>query len=458
MHALKAGRRESICKGIIMAVNKKKQMLPIILILFVIIFNPPLIKGISFTPIVVGGAAIFELAVLINSGKILIRKEYSKLFRAFLIFFIYLLFASLTYAIFYSGIFSIYRNIMRTIGLTICLFIVSSLLNSVFVKKRFDLDMILEAYVCCGLIQGVISLLSFFVPKVRILLNGIMVRNVTHENIAFLTQASNGLRSFGFAANLFDVFGCTMSLIAIIAFHLALNKSIKYFLHFLVISFSGIVNSRTSIVLIGVGIIILLLNSLSYLSRKKLGSMIVLSVLLISMVGYGWHRLSISNSMSSIWIKSGIESIANLAFKRQIDRTQQGITANYFGKVIDDFLFVPFDSYGMIFGTGHYPSELIEKSSDVVYIQNIWLYGLIGSVLLYMAYYVLFKETLHVSTRIYKGMVVSFATVVFLFLVKNDCLGYSMPMLVIMPILLFSLRYGKGTAYLKISNIHFFIR
>lgn len=352
-------------------------------------------------------------------------------------FLVFIVLAGLVNAIIYKNMILVIFTVLNAVKVNVSLIFVSLWIAYTAVEKRYSFQELVRCYVYAGVIQSVFVILSYFSITIRDFLNQVMVANVRYEKIANLTASAKGLRCFGFAANLFDTFGCAMSILAILALYEAFAGSKKFFIYFLMIAFSAVVNARTSMVLIFAGVIaFLIFNLVKNASQKNLRKMLLFAaVLAVFACSAAAYILYSSESQTGSWLRSGMESMISLLRGRKIDTEYAGIHTNYFGILFERFLFIPDTIYGLLFGTGMYPSDVAGKGSDVGYIQHIWRYGLTGTMMQYSFYLYCMNQSEKITAKIYPGIVSVMGIMTALFLIKSEGLGYGMPMIILIPIL-----------------------
>ncbi len=429
-------------------IHKGRSELILSFMLFIIIFNPPVMKGISFTMAAIAISVLFFIIKCSYLSKYIFGSNMYRTIWILLLFMIYTIISGFVNAAISpkSGI--VLVNVLRSIALNASMILVAMLITFVILKYGYSLDGMIRSYVYCGVMQAIVSILSFLLPWIRNYLNAVMVANVRHENIARLTYNSNGLRCYGFAAHLFDTFGCVMSMLAVMALCVAIAGNKKFYLYFCMISFSAVINSRTSMVLISVGFAAVLYFSLKNQKTVKrileiFGLLFVVTIMGRILLG---HLYTKSSSMNSEWIKSGIDSIRALIFDRTIDRTFRDANTNYFSILIDRFLFLPKDPISLLFGTGLLPGDAIGLGSDVAYIRHIWQFGIIGAVMQYAVYLYAIIRGGKALAKPYNGLIYSLGIMVFVYLIKNEGLGYGMPMLALIPLIFAVWSFNKKSA------------
>lgn len=425
------------CVNMKLKKHNKNNELVLALILFLIIFNPPLIHRFSFTIMTVEAAGLLCLVKYKYISRNILCSNFYKMICILLLYFIYVSAMGALNSVISSQGKLVIVNIFREIILYIAIMAVAVFISYITLRGSYSFEGLLKAYVYCGVMQSILSISSYFIPKIRNFLNAVMVANVRYENIARLTYNSNGLRCYGFASTLFDTFGCAMSLMAIIALYLAIAGKKIFYLYFGMISLSAFMNTRTSLVLITIGFfLVLFLNIKNQMTLKKFIQLtgLGISIFIISIIALRYIN-RYSTSLTSEWIKSGIESIKMLLLDRKIDRTWRGANTSYFGILFDKFLFLPDDFFSVLFGTGLSPINAAGRGSDVAYVQHVWKYGIVGAGIQYFMYIYAIRQGDWELEKKYKGMISCLGIMIFIFLIKSEGLSYGMPGLILLPLI-----------------------
>lgn len=405
-----------------------------VIIIFLILFNPPIYKKLSFTTIFSVISLADNIIHIRQIKEILfnIKKTTALLIVFFIYYFIICLINSLVSIEFFSQIFLNLISLTINIAaqLSIALFIVRN-----FQDEDYTIDSLIEIFVLVGVIQGFIGILCFFSPAIKDVLNNLMIKNADTVDFAISLRVNSARRNYGFASTLFDVFGCTMSLLSVITFCRAFiqKRKIEY-VYFVIISIVAVLNARTSIILILVGVALVI-----FLSREK-GDYIKSNIRRFIILGFGitvgWlfiYKVRESSSESAVWLSTGID---------EIEAFLSGNQVGYFSSLSgDSFIFFPDSFWGVLFGTALTPMIRLGKNTDIGYIQNIWSYGIIGSVLIYsiwfsLGYSAIKGAILKDKYKYRKVVIVCILAIILIYQIKLNTWGYSMAGVVYYTILL----------------------
>lgn len=401
------------------------------IVVFFIIFNPPFIKGFSFTILFVLVAFIYDM---VNINRIIYASRLTDI-GAFLGWFALYLGYSCTISLINmlgneDKALTLISNMSNDLVSGISLILISFYLMIEMIKKDYSLEDVIQIYVNAGLYQAIIAILCFIFPLVKTTLNTMMSTNSGSEKIARTIVYTSAYRNYGFASTLYDIFGFAMSILAILALVQAMNCNKRNYIYFVLISFAAILNARTSIVILGIGILIVIFKKKSNQNRKfKLFQVLVLVIAIVIVVAV--FIPVIQKNSTNDWLQSGLDEIKALVF--------HGETIGYFDTLFSEFLIFPKGLFSVLLGTGMNPGQAISHNSDVGYIQNLWHYGIIGSILLYYCYLYIVRKAKYYYDFEYKCVSDVFVILIAIYLVKLNCLGYSQASVVFVPLSFFAM-------------------
>ena len=415
-------------------INYKKIILAFFL--FFVIFNPPIIRKISFTPIVLILSFIY---VLFNNKLVSqimalapIRKWIKILFVFFLYYFVIIIVGFVRYP---TQIDQLVSGYISAIVYNIALIILSLCICVYSIRRSFEDSDLFDCFIWAGVIEAILSILSFVFPTIKILLNQMVVENSTSHTIVATMNNVSSFRNYGLASTLFDSFGLAMSILALIAFSQGLNNKKRIsFLFFLMMSFAACINARTSMVLISVGIVVILFvgRRLSVSEMvKRIPPVILLIVGIMCFV-----QVVNSGSPTALWLRNGIEAIQSILYR--------GEAKGFFAIILKE-ISVPKDEFVFTFGSGLLPNQLGYSYMDMGYFQNWWKYGVVGSLMLYSFYCF---PLLHWYRKKERNSIVALMIlmVLALYLLKLNIFGYGMGTVVVMPIMMYELVLSKSPA------------
>jgi len=282
--------------------------------------------------------------------------------------------------------------------------------------------------VYAGVIQSVLGITSCFFPRVKEYFNSLMAINSNSEIIRESVLNAD-FRNFGLASQLYDNFGFAMSIIAILALICGLKGKKVNYLFFAMIVFVAIINARTSIILIGISVFLLLIRSNQPYKNILRNVIILVSIFFFATIFY--KNFDFTISQTTIWLKTGIDEMLSLVLNNQ--------KVGYFDKLFNEFIFFPNSIFEIVIGTGMLPSDLVKRGTDVGYVQNIWQYGILGSSLIIYFYAYAFKKWIAKATDYSKLFAILLCVMMAIYMIKLNCFGYGQAATIYMPIMLYAL-------------------
>lgn len=245
--------------------------------------------------------------------------------------------------------------------------------------RNYDLETILRLALYAVLFQTLICLLAVFSGDIKKILIDIMRQNT--NVIALSAKFHLERRFFGFANDLLDNFGYGMALATLIPIVLAiLSKNKKWLIAILPIAFTALINARTSAVVMLIIAMVygaFLLKNIGKISRK--GWLLLMGCVFVLMIMIGGFFLAFPKTFGSF--TKDTDSIITLLLTGKV---KPGTTAS---GLLRYGLKLP-DRYDeMLFGTGHsvfaHDSTVKHYQTDIGYLNDIWLIGVIGSLFAY---------------------------------------------------------------------------
>lgn len=337
-----------------------------VLFIFYLLFSPP-IRGIHSLYLV----SLFSwIYIIINYKQFCRTVSFFSLFSIYLVLILLFVWAFLLVAL-NDGSRSV---VIHYIYWVIAVFPACLCVNTHVKKNNMDLVYLLRLVLIAAFIQSLISIIAFLNNDIKLRLISLL----ESDNTLVMSSYTNEIyyRLFGFSAGLTFDMPCTMALIACIGVYLAINYNIRYLLFVPSIIFSAIINARTSAVVFGIGIVMLILmkGNFSFRSVLRIGITVVIVFL---GVGIGGRFLSQVSPLTYNWFQSGMNQILGF-FNKQTD-------SGYFGYMLDADRWILPQGISLLFGTG---SRIMGGSrygvfSDVGYINDIWFGGLLYCIFLY---------------------------------------------------------------------------
>ncbi len=398
----------------------QKSRLSLILYLFALLFDPPIFPKVTFTNILLIYSLLYILYTYGKDTKeVIINSKIHRIGALFLISSIFFIIC-VSYNVIISKesllpdyIYAIMRFTRDFAALFICTIYV--LLRCK--KGGFIINDLLIMLLYAGAIEACLTVISFISPSVRGQFISIMAQNIKVENIANSITTVADFRAYGFAANLFDAFGYSTSILVTIALSYAYFKKFSYIFLTLFLFTMPLLNARTGIIMTALAVMLLILTQLfskgNFKSSIKFISILFILVILISVYSNSIFKIA---PATFEFIQNGIEETLTIFNSNE----KTGI---YSALLTELFLFFP---SGLSFwvGTGLEPIILIGRSSDVGYVANIWKFGIIGSAFLYSILIRLFYYSYTACRSSQNRYIILFLSIsFFLYLIKSNALG-----------------------------------
>ncbi len=415
-----------------------KRKIALSILLFFVVFNPPVIRQISFT-MLFSALAFADLFLHYGETRAMIRRLRRPgilLLTGFLYYFALCGVQTLRNPDHLQSIFGWFgENLFNTA----CQFAICLSLIRIAFRWGFDPKDLAKCFLLAAGAQGFLAAACFVSPAVKHLLNETMIENTRSIDFAITIRINSYRRNYGFASTLFDIFGFTMSILAVTAFCKAYNSRGKvWYLFFGAATLAAVLNARTGIVLIGIGVILcVLLSNIRRLSGMDLAKKGLIALALAAAALVVLERIQGSESATASWLSGGIDQIFNLF---------QGEKTGIFLTMSEQFVFFPANLPEMIFGTAMAPEELIGRYTDMGYIQNIWRYGIVGCVLIYGFWISLLKAAYrNGKDGEDRVLAVCIGAILFIYQLKLNTWGFSMAGMVYYPLLIsMALRSREG--------------
>ena len=260
------------------------------------------------------------------------------------------------------------------------------ILTLFFKKCKFDVNEVLSFLVHVGLIQAFLAIASFLIPNVQMYFVDSLLNYGFNDVFAQLIEN----RMFGYSSNLTYATPVVQSILTIFAVYLGTAYKTRYYFFAIFLAFSGIINARTSIIILSMGLLLMFVFSSfnkNSILRKILSIVLLASSILIFLLVFSRMEGSTKD-----WIDQGLLEITNF-FK--------GEDVGYFTYMTNKQRYLLPENSGLIFGEGIRVMGGYNKIgyfSDIGFINDIWLGGLVYLLLIYGFYF-------HLLFEIFKGKV-----------------------------------------------------
>lgn len=353
--------------------NKKRKIgvdILFVLGLFIIIYNPPILM--INTMHLVGFVSLLYIVIVGGVKRLfIVKKNTLKLLSGFLAIFFYLL------------VFACFINEQSISTILFPIYFVIDVIPFGFAMKEYmdrnslDFGWSVSIVINTALLQALTAIASFLIPNVQ---RFFVERMVAYGYNEVYTTLSS-YRMYGFSNALTNATPVVQSIIAVISVWHALRYSKKYYLYALVLMLSAVINARISIVVFAIGIVILMINRTTSITRK-------LKIVFIAFIAYFVIIAFILPMIQSVspltyeWVTDGFSELSS--FKIGVTSYEKN---SYFGYLLNKERFaLPEGFFPFLFGKGY--SIMSSKNpsgfqSDVGYVCDLWTGGLMYVILLY---------------------------------------------------------------------------
>lgn len=393
--------------------NKCIMKFLLVMYLFIYIFSPPVIHNTRLILDVVNFFIFLAWIVCHKHVCVSFRKINTILpFLPFVIYIwmngLYLTFIEGPDAIIAYPDFEFIRTAFLIIYLMFRVFLLCFVLKIFIDKMQLSMDEYSDLVILAGMLQFICVLLAFIFPSVRdIFLSMINANTEGAVQKSIWAAMTNEQRCYGFADNIFDSIGYVAAFITAISIIKAVSRrDIKYYITSLCLIFISVMNTRTGVVLDGLCIMMVVLF---FFKNNIIKNICMYCAVVFFMVIMGFYVSSLLPQETEIWLFGGMEAVYNLVFMQE-----------YTGIFLEFYLNHLNFPNDILFGDGAIPDATYYNVSDIGYVQCIWYYGLIGTVILmlgilYFFYYNYKKST---CNRELKCFVLCSAVIFFVYLIK----------------------------------------
>lgn len=422
--------------------KKTKIKITFIIYIFCLIFAPPILPGVNFF-IVVSLFSLYKITMKYKNyvGKVIYNSKMHE-FSGLLLFAIIYILWTMGLNIFFSGD-TFWTNYAITIyRLSILIPLQLVCVTYVICRSRelgYGLKELLLTLIWAGVIQAAIGIGALIYPQFKLLLINIMSHNIGTE--IFYRGGGDKFRYFGFSATLLDTFGYGTGILFALSIFLAFKEKSKYLFFALILIVPPTLNSRTGLIIGGLGVIMAIPVLLDN-NKIKHNMRVLINVILIIFMGI--VGLAILNKISPntvTWISRGLGSILSFFTGKETEYFE--IKDVLFS---DRFWTLP-EGLRLIFGSGHtaYGIEELGFHSDVGYVNHLWLGGVIGTIFLYLPFIKLYWTAFKAScSNMSKWLVVFLSIAFFVGLIKGDLISYNSGSIITL-IICFFIIYTKNS-------------
>lgn len=403
--------------------------------IFLIIFCPPIIPRLDVV-LIISAAVMIMLKYKASFMSVVVKSRMFFWVKVMMFLATYMILLPLPLSAFiYNDTVQIqhYISLFNRYGLLIVVDVVCGTYLFLELKSYgYTLEDFLKFTFYAGAIESLFSICSLIFPGFKSMLVSIMLANTgsgLYSNTWYIT-----VRAYGFANTLVDLFGLGVSIIASTCFLYGLFKEKKYMILSVFILISTILNSRTGLILY----IVCIMGAILYLTIKgKIKYLFfgIMSVFLLFIIFNILMESNILNDSTKSWISSGIQSFQELLENGKAQSDSMGV-------LFQEKKWTLPDGIRLFIGTGH--SRYEAKGyvhTDVGYVNEIWMCGLIGAIGLYTMFIKFIYSAVKRQGNILAQCIgIMIFLGYFIFNIKGVAFGYN-PGAAVILLILFAMNY-----------------
>lgn len=246
-----------------------------------------------------------------------------------------------------------------------------------FLKNKYNLEKIIHIFLIVGFLQSIVAIIFFIFSDIRYAYIDYMISMGASEVFQQLAYH----RMYGISSNLTYATPIFQGVLASVALYFALMKNWKYVIYVPFIAFSAVINSRTAMVVLVMGVLIIILHFIKTLSLKSMSKLLVIIVFIFAalIVALEWFKKSTSYTFK--WIADGYD---------EIKRFLLGERTGYFNYITNEEKWILPDSWNFIFGEGTYIvwGTSSRVASDIGWVNDFWYGGLLYVVIIYSSLFI----------------------------------------------------------------------
>lgn len=289
---------------------------------------------------------------------------------------------------------------------------------------------LLKGLIYAGLIQATTTMLMLLFPEFRNFLLKVLYFNTGNELSQNLWHIQR--RFYAFSHNVFDTFGYGAGILAALPlFYGILTNKYKYFTFALFLLLVPLFNSRTGLIIFFIGVSCVFPFVVFQTNFKRLfkAIFVFLIMYIVILISFSFLVESFPNTFG--WVESGINDVLGFLKGEMGDDSLSVITSS-------EKWHMP-ESIWILTGTGHnvYGARGYYHS-DVGYVNDIWLVGILGLTLLYLPIITLFIKALkEIKILKARALIVFLMASFFVTNIKTIVLNYNVGTSIVFLITLF---------------------
>lgn len=231
---------------------------------------------------------------------------------------------------------------------------------------------LIDLFIIVSVIQSIVSIIAF----INVDFHKILIQNMVDYGFGDVINQLGSHRLFGFSSNLTFTMPIFQALMAIIGLYLGLIKNKKYLLIVPLLVFSSLINARTPIIILIIGIIFVIIKT-----KVKFNKLVMFFIIISLVFGFylAFDHLFQNRSETIDWIIDGFDEIINFF----IYGNSEGF---FFTYLVDPKTYKVPSGFGWLFGVGtrSLNDSGIGASSDIGLINDIWMGGIIHTIFIYL--------------------------------------------------------------------------
>lgn len=252
----------------------------------------------------------------------------------------------------------------------------SIFLSVILHQKKMTISDLFDLLLIVAVAQSLIVLATFIFPNLKEIILHTFYYNT--YVVGEFSHVANS-RIFGFTGNFTYAMPVVQGFMAFVAFVYAVTKTTKYFIYIPLLLFSAAVNARVGLVVFAISIIVFMMLYLPNIDiRKAIGVLRAIVFVLLGII-IVIYFIGTQSAALKDWILRAYQEIKALF---------AGEAIGYFS-ALERFIFFP-EGIDLVFGIGHdyfnVSHTIYQSSTDVGYVNDLFLGGIVFVLFLYSAF------------------------------------------------------------------------
>lgn len=430
----------------------------LVVFIFFLVFAPPLVPQINTA--LFATAIAFVLLVTKYRGSLVQTVKDSQIWKFFILmcaFFLYLAVVTLINVFVFKECVQLmhYIKLWYRLFMIVPVLLICTLYICIRCKELkysvYDLGM---CFVYATLVQFVLAFAALICPQIKAFFVAVMYKNTGDAYLG--TPWVMERRGFGFSNSFVDSFGFGMGLIGALPLFFVNKKRWKIICTVPFLIFVSLVNVRTGLLIAAVGFVIsvpVIVKAFKTANKKARKKFLITAVIAVILLALLVALVQVVNPKTIKWILGDFSSVVESV----VPDGSSIIEKDIFEGMKDDSKSTTADilfserfwnlpkGVTLIFGCGHtifgaegYPN------SDVGYVNDLWMGGVIGALLLYSSFVWLFVKSFKITRKLnIKCLVIFFAISVMIFQIKANAIAFNAGINTILPILFYVIFSAK---------------